>query len=102
MTSDRAPLERLEHKLGRLLMAGVITSAACLALGLAWQVVSGGDSVLSRDLLAAGLMILMATPMLRVLVSAVEYMRMGEWSFVATTAIVLVELAASVIYALHR
>jgi uncharacterized membrane protein len=82
-------------------MAGVVTSAVCLALGLAFQILAG-DGTLSRDLLAAGLMILMATPMLRVIVSAVEYMRMGEWSFVATTAIVLAELAAGVIYALHR
>jgi uncharacterized membrane protein len=101
MTSGNAPLERLEHRLGRLLMAGVVTSALCLALGLAFQILAG-DGTLSRDLLAAGLMILMATPMLRVIVSAVEYMRMGEWSFVATTAIVLAELAAGVIYALHR
>jgi uncharacterized membrane protein len=100
--TPEAPLERLEHRLGRLLLAGVVTSAACLALGLASQILLGGEGALSRDLLAAGLMILMATPMLRVLVSAVEYMRMGEWSFVATTAIVLIELAAGVIYALHR
>ncbi len=102
MTHEQSPLERLEHKLGRLLMAGVLTSAVCLALGLACQILLGAHSALPRDLLAAGLMILMATPMLRVLVSAVEYMRMGEWSFVATTAIVLVELGAGVLYALHR
>jgi uncharacterized membrane protein len=60
------------------------------------------SSAWAAHLLAAGLMILIATPMLRVVVSIVEYLRMGEWFFVATTVVVLAELAAGVFYALHR
>ena len=44
----------------------------------------------------------MATPMLRVVVSIVEYVRIREWFFVLTTLIVLTELVGGVLYALHR
>jgi uncharacterized membrane protein len=53
-------------------------------------------------LLTAGLVILMATPLLRVLVSIVEYIRLGDWFFVTTTLVVLVELSVTMIYALTR
>ena len=42
----------------------------------------------------------MATPMLRVVVSIVEYVRIREWFFVLTTLVVLTELAVGVLYAL--
>ena len=60
------------------------------------------SSGLSAHILAAGLIILMATPMLRVVVSVIEYVRMGEWFFVLTTLVVLAELGASVFYAMRR
>jgi len=47
-----------------------------------------------------GLMILMATPLLRVVVSTIEYVRMREWFFVLTTLAVLAELSITMIYAL--
>ena len=51
-------------------------------------------------LLTAGLLVLMATPMLRVLLSLVEYVRMRDWLFVATTLVVLAELSVAVASAL--
>jgi uncharacterized membrane protein len=44
----------------------------------------------------------MATPVVRVLVSLAGYVRMRDWLFVATTAAVLVELAVSVMSAVHK
>ena len=47
----------------------------------------------------------MATPMLRVMLSFAEYVRMRDWLFVATTIVVIVELALTVGVALantHR
>jgi uncharacterized membrane protein len=44
----------------------------------------------------------MATPILRVIVSFAEYVRMKDWFFVLTTAIVLAELAFTVLTALRR
>jgi uncharacterized membrane protein len=101
MTDEHDPLERLERQLGWLLTSGVATSAALLSLGLLLLIVAPGGPT-SAYLLSAGLLILMSTPMLRVVVSLVEYVRMGEWFFVLTTLVVIVELGVGVLYALRR
>jgi uncharacterized membrane protein len=93
------PLERLETHLGRLLLGGVVISAACLAVGLViWMV--GGHPTLANGMLATGLVLLMATPILRVVVSLVEYVRMRDWFFVTTTVIVFGVLLVTVTLAL--
>lgn len=80
-------IDRLEVTLGRLLQGGVLSAAVCLAAGLAlWM--SGRAPGVTTVLLTAGLMILMATPILRVVVSLVEYARMRDWFFVSTTLFV--------------
>ena len=89
---------RLERTIGIVLRAGVVTSSIFLAvgLGLSWLGVAGA----SRLFLQFGVVILLATPVARVVVSIVEYFHERDWAFVALTAIVLVELLASVIAAL--
>jgi len=88
-------LDRLERSLGRLLQAGVFSSAACLAVGLfAWMI--AGPSAAATLALTIGLVILMATPILRVVVSLVAYVRMRDWFFVSTTITVFVLLAVTV------
>jgi uncharacterized membrane protein len=79
----------------------VIVSAVLLTAGLALWLTSP-DAPLSRALLNGGLVVLMATPILRVFVSFVEYVRMKDWVFVATTIVVLVELTVTVVVALTR
>jgi uncharacterized membrane protein len=101
MRRDEPALARLEEHLGRVLIVGVFVSAITLAVGLALFLSTGGGQGASR-LLTIGLMLLMGTPMLRVIVSIVEYVRMRDWFFVATTVIVLTELAITVIYSLRR
>jgi len=101
MTSEPDVLGRLERQLGWLLTLGVAISAALLALCLVVFVVVPATPWASR-FLAGGLMILMATPVLRVVVSMIEYARIGEWSFVVTTLVVFAELIAGVVYALRR
>jgi uncharacterized membrane protein len=92
---------RLEVQLGRLLQVGVLTSAACLALGLVvWM--TGASAVAANALLTTGLVILMATPILRVIVSLVEYARMRDWFFVATTVIVFGVLLVTVTLAVLK
>jgi uncharacterized membrane protein len=99
MRSSEDALQRLEMTLGRLLHAGVIASAICLAAGLvAWM--ARGPSTASTMLLTIGLIVLMATPIVRVAVSLVAYVRMRDWFFVATTVMVFVLLAATVTLAL--
>jgi uncharacterized membrane protein len=92
-------LNRLEIHLGRLLLAGVATAAALLFVGLVLSVVRVAPRA-AGDLLNAGLIVLMATPILRVVVSLAEYMRMRDWFFVLITLVVLLVLCASVILAL--
>ena len=91
------PLGRLERHLGRLLLGGVLTSAACLAVGL--LLTFAGHA--ANAILTTGLVLLMATPITRVIVSIVEYVRMRDWFFVAVTLFVLFVLAGTVLIALR-
>ena len=100
MTQRDEALSRLEKHLGRLLITGVTVSAVLLLAGLGLFLLSPGSS-LSARLLTIGLFTLMGTPMLRVVVSFAEYVRMRDWFFMATTIIVLMVLAASVFLALY-
>jgi uncharacterized membrane protein len=95
VTASGESLDRLERTLGRLLQAGVFSAAACLAIGLvAWM--TAGPSAAATMALTIGLLILMATPILRVVVSLVAYVRMRDWFFVITTITVFVLLAVTV------
>jgi uncharacterized membrane protein len=92
-------LSRLEARLGRLLVTGVTISASALGVGLlVWLIAP--SSTAANLLLKIGLFVLMATPILRVIVSAVEYFRMRDWFFVATTLAVLAVLGVTIFYAI--
>jgi uncharacterized membrane protein len=94
-------LERLEVMLGRVLLAGVLLASGCLAVGLImWM--AGGYPIAADRVLAAGLIVLMATPILRVVVSLVEYLRMRDWLFAATTIVVLAVLMGAVAVAFRQ
>ncbi len=95
------PLTRLEQKLGQLLVTGVIASAALLAAGLLFWLSNPG-APRTAGLLNAGLIVLMATPIMRVIVSVAEYVRLRQWFFVAVTLVVLAELSVTVAVALSR
>jgi uncharacterized membrane protein len=91
----------LELTLGRLLQAGVIAAASCLAAGLG-AFMLWGTSRYATAAMTLGLIILMATPILRVGVSLVAYIRMRDWFFVATTVVVFVLLSVTVGLALAK
>ena len=94
---DRA-LSALEFMIGRVLRIGVGASSVLLAAGLLLALLGGADRVV-RIVLAAAMVILLATPAARVAISVVEYVREQDWLFVALTSIVLLTLAASVVAA---
>lgn len=100
MTTQSDALARLEYHVGRLFVVGVTLSAAVLAAGLALFLFAP-DAPATGRLLNAGLLVLMATPMLRVLMSVVEYVRMGDWLFASTTLAVIAELSVTVLSALR-
>jgi uncharacterized membrane protein len=101
MSTDREPgrTARLEEIIGIVLRAGVIASSVCLAAGLVLSLVTGGGAVTSF-LLNTGIVVLLATPVVRVIVSTVQYVSERDWAFATLTFIVLLELAASAIAAL--
>lgn len=90
--------ERLERLLGRVLLAGVAISAGLFGLGLALWMIAGADGP-GAPFLHAGLVILMATPVARVVVSVIEYVRERDWLFAAATLGVLAVLVATVVVA---
>ena len=100
MTTQSDALARLEYHVGRLFVVGVTLSTAVLGVGLALFIVAPDAPATSRSL-NAGLLLLMATPMLRVLLSVVEYVRMGDWFFAGTTLAVIAELSVTVVSALR-
>ena len=100
-TSTEADLDRLELVIGRLLRAGVVMSSLGLAGGLILTIV--GISRPTADIaLSAGLLVLLATPVARVVVSVVGYARDRDWMFVLLTVGVLVSLTGSVIAAFWK
>ena len=98
MNPDERDAGHLELIIGRVLRLGTATSSMCFAAGLSLMILGRGGA-LARVLLPAGLIILLATPATRVIVSVVEYVRERDWLFVALTLTVLLALAASVVAA---
>jgi uncharacterized membrane protein len=95
MNRERSGMERLETTIGEVLRFGTITSSTMFAVGLLITVV-GYQPMVAQLLLGTGLIILLATPPARVVVSVIEYLRERDWTFVVLTVIVLLALAGSV------
>jgi len=90
---------KMERVVGIVLRSGVIASTACLAAGLVLALVVG-DGAVAAFLLNTGILVLLATPVARVIVSTMEYVNERDWRFAALTGIVLLELIASAVAAL--
>lgn len=83
-----------ETLLGRTLGLGVGLSTLLLGLGLGLSLAQAGHA--ADVLMHAGLIVLMATPVARVLISCVEFIRQRDWFFAANAFGVLVVLAVTV------
>jgi uncharacterized membrane protein len=101
MRDQPDPLSNLELRLRRVFIIGLAASASALVLGLVLYFIAPGARQGSW-LLSAGLIVLMATPLLRVIVSIAEYLRARDWVFVGLTLAVLAELMVTMIYALQQ
>ena len=91
-------MNRLEQRIGEVLRVGTFLSSLLFAAGLVMALV-GYRTELSQILLATALVVLIATPPARVVVSVIEYVRERDWFFVALTVVVLLALAGSVVAA---
>ena len=98
MTAEDSPFLALEALLGRLMLTGVICSASALLIGLVMFLAGAGHRATAISL-AFGLIVLMATPVLRVAVSVVESLRTGDWFFVSTTIAVMILLGLTFAHA---
>jgi len=93
-----AAQSRLERAIGVVLHAGVTISSVCLGVGLVLSFF--GDGAGTGMLLHTGVIVLLTTPVARVVVSIVEYANERDWTFVTLTVVVLLELLASAVAAL--
>jgi uncharacterized membrane protein len=91
----------LETTLGRVLRAGVVASTVSLTAGVI-AAFSLGAGPLTTFLLTAGIVMLIATPVARVVISCLAYFRRRDWTFALLTLIVLVELVASIVAAILK
>jgi len=89
---------RLEQAIGVVLRAGVTVSVVCLAVGL---VLTFLNIPVASSLLNVGIVVLLMTPVARVVVSVIEYTAAREWAFVGLTVTVLLELVASGVAAMY-
>jgi uncharacterized membrane protein len=102
MSADRAATTRapaLERAIGFVLRAGVLASSACLAVGLALALAVGEHGAV-LFLLHAGVILLLLTPVARVVVSIAQFASARDWTFMGLTIVVLIELMASAVAAL--
>jgi uncharacterized membrane protein len=101
VTIDDSRFAALETLLARLMLAGVVSSAACLSVGLGLWI--AGDAALTADfILTVGLFVLMGTPVLRVTVAVIEAYRMRDWFFLATTLAVMLLLGLTAAHAFGK
>jgi uncharacterized membrane protein len=91
------PSSRLEILVVRVLRTGAIASAAFLASGLLLQSAAPTLGV-GALLIQAGLIILMATPVARVVTSVIQYTVQRDWVFAGLTLTVLVVLLGSLLF----
>ncbi len=93
--SDRAP-DRLESVLGTVLRVGSLTSTAILAVGLIVTLAFPAYRP-AHTLTRVGLLVLLLTPVARVVASVFEYVHERDWLFALMTLIVLVIILGSLL-----
>jgi uncharacterized membrane protein len=98
--SDRHDVDRIERQLGRVLGVGVRLSTVSLTAGMVVALL-GLNSRVAGSLLAAGILLLVGTPVARVAASSIAYAKRRDWTFVVLTLIVLGELVASIVAAVQ-
>lgn len=82
----------MEIILARLLRIGTVIAAVLLATGIAAMLLAGAG--FAPQLITAGLVVLLSTPVMRVLVAGVVFLRERDWLFTLFCLIVLSSLVA--------
>ena len=90
----------IEYLLGRTLWIGIVASTSLLAAGLFCTIAV--PRAPADALLHAGLLVLMATPVARVVVTLTEYVRERDWFFATSALAVLVVISLTILEAWRR
>jgi len=107
-------IHRMEAFISRLMRASVLLSGIIIIAGTFMYLVSGNDScpvnmfdptwILFGDpflapshVIFGGFMILIGTPLLRIIMSVAVYTKMKDWEFTAITGIVFTILLVSMV-----
>jgi uncharacterized membrane protein len=91
-----AEIDRLEHVLGIVLRVGSLTSTAILAVGLLLALVAPSFGP-ALAIIRVGLLVLLLTPVARVVASVFEYAKERDWLFALLTFVVLVIILGSLL-----
>lgn len=89
-----SPHEPIELTLARLLRIGSLIAAALIAVGIG-SMLLGHDQSASK-LITVGLLVLMATPIMRVVTAGLIFIREKDWRFACFCLVVVCALAAGV------
>lgn len=105
---QRAAEERGRHIVGRVLRAGLVVASLLMVAGVLGKALTTDASTPALELrrlltpptaadglLSGGVLVLAATPFVRVLVLAAVWARIRDWRFVITAGVVLALLVAA-------
>lgn len=84
----------MELVLARLLRVGSLIAAALLATGIA--AMAAGLVGIAPKLITAGLLVLLGTPVMRVVTAACIFVKEKEWHFAFFSLVVLCAIAAGI------
>ena len=86
----------IELVLARFLRVGSLLAAALLGVGLVAMLL--GQTEFAPKLITAGLLVLLCTPVMRVVVAGFIFVREKDWHFAFFSLVVLCALAAGVFF----
>ncbi len=104
--------ERIQQTIGMLLRAGVLLSAAVVGAGAVWYLAAHGSAPVQlhpgaqiawtgpQSVMLAGLVLLVATPVVRVGFSLVAFFLERDYMYVAISSVVMAVLLFSIVSAL--
>jgi uncharacterized membrane protein len=102
LATTTEPLDtRIEKHIGVLLKIGILTSGIVIALGGAMFLLIHGTSTADYHAFRGepeSLLLLIATPVARVVFSVIAFLRMKDYQYVLISGIVLVVLTYSLIW----
>jgi uncharacterized membrane protein len=87
-------VEAIELVLARLLRMGSLLAAALLAAGIV--ALAAGATALAPKVMTAGLLVLLCTPVMRVVVAGYIFVKEKDWHFAFFSLVVICAMAAGI------